>query len=127
MEYEELTSRIIACAINVHRELGPGFLETIYERALVIELQQKNFRLSYQGTAPVYYRERNIGDYRYDILVEETIVIELKAIKRLEDVHFAQVRSYLKAMGLVHGLIFNFSSMPLTIRRVIFEDFKTMN
>lgn len=88
----------------------------------MIELGRANLKATYEGYLPVYYRNRNVGEFRYDILVEECIIVELKAIRRLDDVHFAQVRSYLKAMGLRHGLLFNFSTMPLTVKRVIFAE-----
>lgn len=119
MEHEELTGQIIGCAITVHRELGPGFLESIYEKALAVEFARNGMRFHAQSSVPVHYRGEIIGEHRLDLLVEDQVVVELKAIKTLEDVHFAQVRSYLKACGLKHGLLFNFSTVPLTIRRVI--------
>jgi len=119
--HEELTSRIIACAIEVHKALGPGFLESIYEMALTIELRRAGLHVEQQKTLPITYRNTPIGEHRLDLLVENKIVVELKAISALEDIHFAIVRSYLKAAGLEHGLLFNFSSVPLTIKRVIYQ------
>ena len=121
MELEHLTEKVIGCAINVHKALGPGFLEGIYERSLAIELRHEGIRFQFQQELPVFYREEEVGLHRYDILVEDTLVVELKAIKALEDIHFAQVRSYLKALNLRHGLLLNFATMPLTVKRVIFN------
>ena len=120
--HEELTGKIIACAIEVHKALGPGFLESIYEAALVVELNRAGLKVERQKVLPIYYRDVPVGEYRLDLLVEDTIVVELKAISGLEDIHFAIVRSYLKAAGLEHGLLFNFASMPLTVKRVIYQD-----
>ena len=119
LEFEELTERVIGCAIAVHRTLGPGFLEGIYERALLVELTRAEIDVQYQQEQPILYRGVEVGRQRYDMLIENCVVVELKAIKALEDIHFAQTRSYLKALNLNHGLLFNFATMPLTIKRVI--------
>jgi len=121
MELTELTEKVIGCAIAVHKELGPGFLESIYEKALLIELRHQGIACEFQEEKLVLYRGEEVGKHRYDILVEQVLLVELKAIKALEDIHFAQVRSYLKALSLRHGLLLNFASMPLTIRRVIYN------
>ena len=114
----EITDAIISAAIAVHRELGPGFLESIYEQALAVEFALRGIAFVRQKPIPLFYRDHQIGEHRLDFLVEEKIVIELKAIDALENVHFAIVRSYLKASGLADALILNFSSMPLTVKRV---------
>jgi GxxExxY protein len=114
----EITEAIIAAAIAVHRELGPGFLESIYEQALAVEFALRGVAFVRQKPIPLFYRDHQIGEHRLDFLVEEKIVVELKAIDGLENVHFAIVRSYLKASGLADGLILNFSTMPLTVKRV---------
>lgn len=119
LEYENLTGRIIACGIEVHKALGPGFLEAIYESALVVELCRAGLSIERQKGLPIYYRDVLVGEHRLVLLVENTIVVELKAISALEDIHFAIVRSYLKAVGLQHGLLLNFATMPLTVKRVI--------
>jgi GxxExxY protein len=119
--HEELTSRIIACAIEVHKTLGPGFLESIYEAALIVELKRNGLKVEAQRILPIFYREILVGEHRLDLLVEDKIVVELKAISELEDIHFAIVRSYLKAVNLEHGLLFNFATMPLTVKRVIYQ------
>ena len=121
MELEELTGRIIGCAIAVHKELGPGFLESVYEAALAIEFERAGLQFQRQHTLFIQYASRNVGEHRLDFLVEKAIVVELKAITALEDIHFAIARSYLKAARLKHGLLFNFATMPLTVKRVIFD------
>ena len=119
LAHEELTGRIIACAIEVHKALGPGFLESIYEAAMVVELKRVGLRVEQQKPLPIFYREVMVGEHRLDLLVENKIAVELKAISELENVHFAIVRSYLKAASLEHGLLLNFATMPLTVNRVI--------
>ncbi len=112
------SDRIIAAAIAVHRELGPGFLESAYEAALAVELELTGVRYERQKTLPLFYRGRGIGEHRLDFLVEGLFVVELKAVAELERIHFSIVRSYLKAANLQDALLFNFAAMPLTIKRV---------
>lgn len=114
---KELTDRIIASAIRVHRELGPGFLEGIYEEALAVEFALSGIQFIRQKPIPLFYRNHQVGEHRLDFLVEDRIVVELKAISTLEDIHFAIGRSYLKAAGLHDGLLLNFATAPLTIKR----------
>jgi GxxExxY protein len=114
----ETTESIIAAAIAVHRELGPGFLESVYEQALAVEFAVRGIAFVRQKPIPLFYRDHQIGEHRLDFLVEQKIVVELKAVEALEKIHFAIVRSYLKAAALLDGLILNFSSMPLTVKRV---------
>jgi GxxExxY protein len=114
----EITESIIAAAIAVHRELGPGFLETVYEQALAVEFAIRGIAFVRQKSIPLFYPDRQIGEHRIDFLVEDKIVVELKAVEALEKVRFATVRSYLKAAGLSDGLILNSSSMPLTMKQV---------
>src|SRR6266478_2552375 len=113
----KLTEQIIAAAIRVHRALGPGFLESIYEEALAVEFALSGIQFIRQYPVPLFYRDHQIGEHRLDFLIEGKIVVELKAISQLEDIHFAIGRSYLKATGLVDGLLFNFATVPLTIKR----------
>jgi GxxExxY protein len=120
LTHEELTGKIIACAIAVHKALGPGFLESVYEAAMLIELRHAGLRVESQKTVRVYYRGAVVGEHRMDLLVEDLIMTELKAISGLEKIHFSIARSCLKAAGLEHGLIFNFATMPLTVKRVIY-------
>jgi GxxExxY protein len=118
LRHREITDVIIAAAIAVHRELGPGFLESIYEQALAVEFALRGIAFVRQKPIPLFYRDHQIGEHRLDFFVEDKIVVELKAVEALENVHFAIVRSYLKAAGLPDGLIVNFSTMPLTVKRV---------
>ncbi len=114
----ELTERVIGAAIRVHAELGPGFLESIYEEALSVELRLLGIQFERQKPVPIFYRAQAIGEHRVDLLVEGHVVVELKAITALEKVHFAVLRSYLKALGLSDALLLNFATTRLTIKRV---------
>jgi GxxExxY protein len=114
----ELTDRIIAAAIGVHKELGPGFLEIMYEEALAIELARTRISFERQKLLPIFYREHLIGEHRLDLVVEGTVIVELKANSALEDIHYAIVRSYLRAANLSDGLLLNFASARLTVKRV---------
>jgi GxxExxY protein len=113
-----LTSAIIGAAIEVHRSLGPGFLAAIYEEAFCVELEHCGLAFERQKAVPVFYRERLVGEHRLDLLVERQVVVELKSIKTIELIHFAIVRSYLKALDLRLALLLNFASAPRTIRRI---------
>jgi GxxExxY protein len=119
LEYEDLTDKIIGCAIEVHKKLGPGFLESIYENAFVIELHKQNLQVEKQREVVIKYDGAEVGRHRLDLIVNDTIVVELKAVKNIEDIHFAIVKSYLKALGKEHGLLINFSKPVLEIKRVI--------
>jgi len=116
--HAELTEKIIGAAIAVRSALGPGYLEAVYEEALAVEFDQRGIRYQRQAVVPIHYRGRLVGEHRLDFLVEGAVVVELKAVQELADIFFAVVRSYLKATGLSTGLIFNFATMPLTIKRV---------
>ena len=115
---KDLTERIIAAAIRVHRELGPGFLESVYEEALAIEFSTMGISLDRQKLLPIFYREHLIGEHRLDFLVEQRVIVELKAISPFENIHFAILRSYLKACDLDDGLLLNFASVRLAVKRV---------
>lgn len=119
LEHEELTGAIIGAAIAVHRELGPGFVETVYDNALAVELRARGVPHARQLHVPVMYRGVQVGLHRLDLLVDETIVVELKAMKEIADAHFAVVRSYLRASGCTHGLILNFAKPTLEVKRVV--------
>ena len=119
LEHEALTGKIIGAAIEVHRQLGPGFLESIYENALVIALRQQGLKVDQQMAVSIYFAGHEVGEHRLDLLVEDLIVVELKAIKRLLDIHFSITRSYLKAVNREHGLLINFAKPILEVRRVI--------
>jgi len=113
----DLTDRIISAAIRVHRDLGPGFLENIYEEALAVEFALSGIQFVRQKAIPLFYKDHQIGEHRLDFLVEGRLIVELKAISALEDIHFAVGRSYLKATHLEDGLLLNFATAPLTIKR----------
>jgi len=113
----DLTDRIISAAIRVHRDLGPGFLENIYEEALAVEFALSGIQFVRQKAIPLFYKDHQIGEHRLDFLVEGKLIVELKAISALEDIHFAVGRSYLKATHLEDGLLLNFATAPLTIKR----------
>ena len=119
LEYEDLTDRIIAAAIEVHKTLGPGFLELVYENALSIEFESCDVPYEKQWEIPIFYKNEEVGKHRLDMFVFNRFVVELKAIKEVTNEHFAIVRSYLKAVGQKHGLILNFSKPTLEIKRVI--------
>jgi GxxExxY protein len=116
--HNRLTERIIAAAIRVHKELGPGFLEVMYEEALAIELSAGGLLFERQKLLRVFYREHLIGEHRLDLVVEGKVILELKAISQIEKIHFAIVRSYLKASGLADALLLNFASTTLVVKRV---------
>ena len=115
---DALTERVIGAAIAVHTELGPGFLECVYEEALAVEFTERGIRYERQKPLAILYREHHVGQHRLDFLVENALVVELKAITALEGIHFAILRSYLKAAGLDDALLLNFASAPLTVKRV---------
>ncbi|MBA2743713.1 MAG: GxxExxY protein [Chthoniobacterales bacterium] len=115
---ESLINRVIGAAIQVHTELGPGFLESLYEEALGIELRMLGIQFERQKPVPLFYRGQPIGEHRVDLLIDRAVVVELKATSVLENIHFAILRSYLKALGLSDGVLFNFASTRLTIKRV---------
>jgi GxxExxY protein len=117
LRHSEITEQVIAAAIRVHRELGPGFLESIYEEALAVEFALSGIQFIRQHPVPLFYRDHQIGEHRLDFLVEGKIIVELKAISELQDIHFAVGRSYLKATNLQDGLLLNFATVPLTIKR----------
>lgn len=118
LEQEDRTGRIIGAAIEVHRALGPGFLESVYENAVSIELAERGLPFVRQMTVPIRYRNAEVGAHVLDLLVEDQIVVELKAIRSLEDIHYVILRSYLKATGREHGLLLNFAKPTLEIKRV---------
>lgn len=115
----ELTDGILNAAVAVHRELGPGFLESFYEAALCHELIKRGHSVERQRIISVKYDGVFIGDHRLDLLVDGKVIIELKACKGIEDIHLATARSYLKATGCHIALILNFAEARLAIRRVV--------
>jgi GxxExxY protein len=118
-KFGELSRRTIGAAIQVHSSLGPGFLESIYEEAMKLELREQNLRFECQKEIKVEYLGVPVGLHRLDLVVENQIIVELKAVKELTEVQFAQIRSYLKATGIKIGLLLNFAKPTLEIRRVV--------
>jgi GxxExxY protein len=118
LDLEEVTGPVIGAAIEVHRSLGPGFIEAVYEEALAIELRERAIPFERQVAVSVSYRGHVVGLHRLDIFVGGQIVVELKAVKDLTDTHFAVVRSYLRVVDCSHGLILNFAKTALEVRRV---------
>lgn len=114
----ELSSRVIEAAIAVHKALGPGFLESVYENALGVELKRAGIRFEQQKLVDILYLGEVVGQHRLDLLVEGVMLVELKAVSALEEVFFAIARSQMRAAGVGEGLILNFATMPLTIKRV---------
>ncbi|RYE18181.1 MAG: GxxExxY protein, partial [Sphingobacteriales bacterium] len=109
-EFNDCTSRIIGCAMQVHSSLGNGFQEVIYQRALEIEMASQNLGFAREMEMPIFYREQQIGTRRADFFVENDIMVELKAIINLEAVHLAQAINYLEAYNIRTGLLINFGS-----------------
>lgn len=116
MLHEELTKEIIACAYNVHNTLGTGFLEKVYENAMMIELADHGFEASQQFPVPVHYKNILVGDFYADIIVERKIVVEIKAVEKLAPIHEVQLVNYLKGTNNEIGLLINFGS-SVTVKR----------
>jgi GxxExxY protein len=122
MEINKLTERILACAYDVHTALGPGLLESAYEECLYYELLQSGFSVEKQKVLPVVYKEVELdAGYRIDLLVEGKVIVELKAIEAFNNIHMAQVLTYLKLSGCRIGLLINFNveSLKNGIKRLI--------
>jgi GxxExxY protein len=117
-KHSKLTSQIIGCAMAVHKALGNGFQEVIYQRALEIEMRLAGLNFNREFDMPIYYRGQEIGSRRVDFLVEGVVSVELKAITKLEDVHLAQAINYLEAYNLEVGLLINFGETSLNVKRL---------
>ena len=118
MLHEDITKRIIAAAMQVHSMLGNGFQEVIYQRAMQIEMPLQNLSFEREKGMPIFYRDQEIGTRRVDFFVENCIMVELKAIIALEDVHLAQAMNYLEAYNMEIGLLINFGAKSLEFKRV---------
>jgi len=118
---DELARNVISAAIEVHRNLGPGFLESVYEESLCVELKSRNIFFERQKKFDIYFKDSLVGEGRIDLLIDNNLIVELKAVEVLAPIHFAQVTSYLKAMKLQLALLINFN-VPLLkegIKRII--------
>ena len=118
MQHEDLTHKIIGCAMKVHTVLGSGFQEVIYQRALSIEMKKQNLSFGREIEMAIFYDEIEIGTRRVDFFVEGTIMVELKAVSNLNDLHLAQATNYLEAYNLPVGLLINFGSKSMEFKRV---------
>ena len=117
MEFEEVTHRIIGCAYNVFRTLGFGFLESIYQKALLIELEKAGLKAEAEKSLKVYYNGQVVGDFSIDILVEDEIIMELKSVESLAKVHEVQLVNYLKGLEKDIGLLINFGPEGVEVKR----------
>ena len=115
---DKLTERIIYCIIRVHQGLGPGFREDIYRRALHIELTNHNLVAQTEKEIPIYYAGHPVGSHRLDMVVQNSVVIELKTVEALRNEHYAQIRSYMKATDIERGILVNFAAERADYRRV---------
>jgi GxxExxY protein len=120
----DLTGRIIGCAMRVHSSLGNGFQEVVYQRCLEIEMRDDGIIFSREHEMPIYYKSILVGTRRVDFLVEDRISVELKAIIKLEDVHFAQAINYLEAYNIKTGLLINFGARSLEYHRLSNSKYK---
>lgn len=119
LKHQELSKKIIAAAYNVHNELGNGFLEKVYKNALVVELKEAGLQCNHEFPLKVLYHKTIVGDYYTDIVVEDKIIVEVKAVSKLESMHEVQLVNYLKATGMNVGLLINFGQ-SVEIKRRIF-------
>jgi len=115
----DITYGIRGAIFEVNRVLGPGFLEKVYENALLIEIRSRGYKAESQVPIKVYYKENVVGEYIADILVEETVIVELKTVEKLEKLHEAQLLNYLKGTGMQVGLLVNMKSQTVDIRRLV--------
>jgi len=118
---DPLTEKIIGCAIEVHRTLGPGLLEVTYESALAVELRLAGLKFERQLVVPITYKGQAVGDYRLDLVVEKSVIVEIKSVDRFDPIFEAQLLAYLKITGIKRGLLLNFNSRLLkdSIKRLV--------
>jgi len=119
VEYKELTEKIIACAYRVYNRMGSGFVESVYEKCLIIELLKTGLLIEAQKAIGVFYDGENVGEFIADIIVNDTIILELKAVKQLAKAHEVQLVNYLTATGKPVGLLINFGEDKVEIKRKI--------
>ena len=124
MLHEELTHKIIGCAMAVHSSLGNGFQELIYQRALGVEMRHDNLSFEREKEMSIFYRGEVVGNRRVDFFVENTIMVELKAVTEMTDAHKAQAINYLEAYNMKIGLLINFGKTSLEFQRVYNKKFK---
>jgi len=117
MKIDDLTQIVIGCAMNVHKSLGSGYLESVYEGALAIELQARGIEFQRQVSIPVFYKEQIVGDFVADMLVAKCLVLELKAVANLHERHEVQLVNYLTTTRIEDGLLINFGTASLQVKR----------
>ena len=117
-DFEALSGRILEAAVEVHKALGPGFLESVYQKAMEVALRHRTIAHEQQKEIRIVFENEEVGLHRLDLVVGNEIIVELKAVKALEDIHHAQVKSYLKATGLHVGLLLNFNAPTLVVKRI---------
>jgi GxxExxY protein len=118
-EFEALSGQVLEVAVAVHRALGPGFLESVYQKAMEVALRHRGMVFEQQKDIHIFFEDEDVGVHRLDLIVAGQIIVELKAVKALEDVHYAQLRSYMRATGLRVGLLLNFNATTLVIKRIV--------
>ena len=117
--YKDLSYKIVGLAMRVHRKLGYGFLEKVYENALMVLFRREGIEAKQQAPITVYFEEEVVGNYYADILVEDKVILEMKSVEKIIDAHIAQTLNYLKATGLRLAIILNFSKEKLEYKRII--------
>jgi len=117
-KYSDITEKIIGCAMNVHCKLGSGFQEVVYQRALAIEFNEAGLIFAREDEMPIIYKDQQIGTRRVDFFVENKILVEIKAITQLDNVHLAQGKNYLEAYNIENGLLINFGAKSLEFKRL---------
>lgn len=120
MNEDQLTKKIIGCAIKVSNTLGIGFLEKVYENAFVLELKRAGLSIEQQKPLSVFYEGEIVGEYLADVVIEGRVIVELKAVQAIDNLHQAQLLNYLRATGIPTGLILNFGTPRLGIKRMVF-------
>jgi GxxExxY protein len=121
LRFEELSRKVIGAALAVHKALGPGLLESVYHSAMRVSLSHRSIPFQSQLPVDIVFEGVLVGSSRIDLVIAQQIILELKSVDRLHDIHFVQLRSYLRAAHLQLGLLLNFNSPTLTIRRVIVD------
>ena len=121
MENKQLSQEIIGAAFEVYNQMGFGYLESVYEKCLAIELRKRGIQAQFQVPLDTYYNEQIVGNFFADIIVENSFVVELKSIRRLSSIHEAQLVNYLKCTGFDHGLLINFGEQKVEVKRKIRE------
>ncbi|MDB5087054.1 MAG: GxxExxY protein [Mucilaginibacter sp.] len=124
LKHDDITHRIIGCAMRVHTQLGNGFVESVYQKSLEIEMALEGLSFVREKVMSIYYREIEVGRRRVDFFVENLIMVELKALIEMDDVHLAQALNYLEAYNIEVGLLLNFGSKSLTFKRLLNKKIK---